>query len=90
MRHDRCPIRDGQSKSLLKMCAREQLRHALRRDERDVTCDDDFDASAAPRHHLNFEILAGGKATEPPRGVPLIDRKSYACVCVPASRARSA
>ena len=39
------------------MRTREQLADELRRVVRDVTCDDNFDASAAPRHHLDFEIV---------------------------------
>ena len=50
-------IRDGQSKSLLKICTREQLGHDLRRIVRNVVCNDNCDASAVPRHHLDSEIF---------------------------------
>ena len=50
-------IRDGQSKSLLKICTREPLGHDLRRIVRDVVCEDNSDASAVPRHHLDSEIF---------------------------------
>ena len=50
-------IRDGQSKSLLKICTREQLGHDLRRIVRDVVCDENSDASAVPKHHLDSEIF---------------------------------
>ena len=50
-------IRDGQSKSLLKICTREPLGHDLRRIVRDVVCDDNCDASAVPMHHLDSEIF---------------------------------
>ncbi len=39
------------------MCRLEQLGNNLRRAVRDVVCDENFDESAAPRHHLDFEIL---------------------------------
>ena len=68
-RPDRGPIMDGQSKNLLKMCTREQLGDDLRRVARDVTCDDNFDASAAPSHHLDFEIV--------PEESPVLNRHRF-------------
>ena len=71
------PIRRGSVKSMLRMCAREQLGNDLRRAVRDLICDGNFDGRDAPRYRLDFEILVTPSTSESPRKTFLIERKSY-------------
>ena len=53
----RVPIVRGTAKSMLRMCAREQLGNDLKRAMRDLVCDENFDESAATGCRLDFDIL---------------------------------